>query len=553
VDVRSGALTARFRIARFAEGPAEVTLWAGGRVVDHWTQKPRGWEIRSLDLGPYRGLLAFQFRSESKDGLGVALDWVEVAGARGLLPRPPVLRRLALLLLGVPLLLVPAVGPRGAAASALGLLAGAAITVSFDRLGGLMALAQAALPALVSVALFVLAALGLRRAWPDAGLGRAALGVPLAALLLSSLALAHPAFYYPDVDTHARFTKAVRADPYLAWDPTEYQMKTGAWTRSLGGRPIRFPYSPFFHVLAIPLVGVVGDVAAVKSVAAISLALTLLLLHALARALGLSLGEAVTAQAILAVLPVTSSRLTLALFPTLLGQAIDLLLVVHLIRRWPHLTGARDAAAAFFFLLLAQAAYTGSLFNVAALVLIFGGIELIAGDRLAALRLLGAYALAAAVVAALQYGRFVPVLVHDVLPRLKEAGAVDSAAGAGWRAALGRLDLFYDTLPLALVALGFAARRPTPRHARRLLAALLIAGGLLLGLRYAAPALFRDAKEIELLAAPVAVLAASGLGLLTRRGRAGRLAAGFATLFLLRWGALAAQTAYAARFLAVGR
>jgi hypothetical protein len=554
VDVRGGDLKARFRVARFAETPAEMTLWAGSKLVDRWRQKPRGWEVRSVELGAYRGLLAFQFRSESKDGLGVALDWVEVTGARSLLPRPPVLRSLGLLLFGVPLVLAWLVGPRGAAAFALGLCAASALAVWLDRLGGLMAVAQAALPALVGAALFALLARGLRRAWPDAGLTRAACAVPVAALLLATIALAHPFFYYPDVDTHARFTTAVRADPYLAWDPTEYQLKTGAWTRTLGATQVRFPYSPFFHALAIPLVGVVGDVAAVKTVAALALALTLLLVQVLARALGLSAGEALSAQLALALFPVSGSRLTLALYPTLLGQATSLLLVVHLARRFAHLTGARDAAAAFAFLLLAQAAYTGSLFGVAAFVLLFAALELVSGDRRAALRLLGAYAVAALIVAALQYGRFVPVLVHDVLPRLRAApGQEAGTPGGAWREAMGRLRLFYDSLPLALSALGLLALRKAPRPGRRLMLALLGAGLGLLGLRYAAPALFRDAKEIELLAPPIAVLTAAGLGALARRGLLGRLCAIAAGVALLRWGALAAQAAYAARFLAVGR
>ena len=243
VDVRGGALSARFRLARFAATPAEITLSAGGKIVDHWLQKPHGWEIRSVELGDYRGLLAFQLRSQSEDGLGVALDWVEVRGAHELLPRSPLLRSLGLLFLGVPLVLAFVLGLRGALGSAAGLLLAAAVALWLDRLGGLVALASAAGPALIAAALLALLALGLRRAWQDAPLAPATLAVPAAALLLAILALSHPFFYYPDVDTHARFTSAVRADPFLAWDPTEYQMKTGAWTRTIGGAKVRFPYS----------------------------------------------------------------------------------------------------------------------------------------------------------------------------------------------------------------------------------------------------------------------------------------------------------------------
>jgi hypothetical protein len=553
VGVRGGRLEARLRIARFAATAAEITLLAGGKPVDHWIQQPRGWQVRSVDLGAYRGALVFQFRSESQDGLGVALDWVEVRGARALAPRPPLLRALALLLLGVPLLLAVPFGPRGALASATGLLVAAALAFRLDRLGGLLALAASAGPALIATALFVLVALGLRWAWKDAPLERAALAVPAAALLVAIVALSHPFYYYPDVDTHARFTNAVRADPFLAWDATEYQMRTGAWTRTLGGTKVRFPYSPAFHVIAIPLVGPLGDVAAVKTLAVLALSLTLLLVHVLARALGLPRAAAILAQAFAALLPVSASRLTLALFPTLFGQALELLLVVHLVRRFPALSGARDAAAACAFLLLAQAGYTGSIFNVAAFVLLFAAGELLAGDQRAALRLAGAWAVAALVVATVQYGRFLPVLLRDVLPSLREAGSVDHGPGSGWRDGLRRLEQFYDVLPLALLPLGLWALRGAPRHARRLVAALLLAGVALLALRYALPGLFRDAKEIELLATPVALVAAAGLAWLYVRGRLARLAAILATLAWLNWGALAAKTAYSARFLALGR
>src|SRR6185503_11461079 len=100
------------------------------------------------------------------------------------------------------------------------------------------------------------------------------------------------------------------------------------------------------------------------------------------------------AQVTLALLPVTASRLTLALYPALLGQALEALLIAHLMRRLDHLVGARDSAAAFAFLLVAQLAYTGSVINVSALVVVLAAIEGLRAEWQRAARLLGAWALA---------------------------------------------------------------------------------------------------------------------------------------------------------------
>ena len=42
---------ARIRLARFAPEPAEITILAGGREVDRWTQVSRGFHVREVALG----------------------------------------------------------------------------------------------------------------------------------------------------------------------------------------------------------------------------------------------------------------------------------------------------------------------------------------------------------------------------------------------------------------------------------------------------------------------------------------------------------------------
>jgi hypothetical protein len=560
VSAVSGSLTARLRLARFAPGVADVAIQAGGEQRDRWSQPSQGWRVREVALGAVRGPLAMTFRSESDDpeGLGLALDWVELTGARLIAPRWRVLAGLSLLLLGVPLLLGLWFRSTTAGCVSGAILSWAAAAVVFmDRLGGLVCLSRAGGPALLALMGLALAARALRRAWPAlfAEDGARATVIPAAAVVVALVALSHPFYYYPDVDTHARYLAAARADPHLLIDPREYQARTGAWTRDVGGRLVAFPYSSAFHALAWPAAVFLGEEAAVKCVAATALGLTVLLVHPLARVLGFGAGAALLAQALLVLLPVTASRLALALFPTLLGQALELLLIVSLCRMIHDLAGRRSAWTLGVLLALAQAAYTGSLLNVGVLVVVLASLQTAAGDGRGAVRLLALYVVATTAVLAVQYARFLPVFGRDVLPHVGETGAAAGAERGGGIAAnaLHRLGLFYDVVyPLMLVP-GLVATRGVAAPARRVVVAALLAGGALLVLRYAAPIVFRDAKEMELLAGPVAALAAGSAAWLWRRGGGARAAALLALLWASAWGVLRAAEVYGGRFVAVGR
>ena len=153
--VRSGSLIARLRLARFTDRPAGITLLSSGRQVDQWTQPPRGWRERTVELGEVRGPPVLQLRTtpEGPEGLAVALDWVELRGAGRVLPSPRLFAGLALLFLGVPSALRILAGP----APALGAAAATAVVgialVAWDRLGGVCALGAAGAPALVGTVL----------------------------------------------------------------------------------------------------------------------------------------------------------------------------------------------------------------------------------------------------------------------------------------------------------------------------------------------------------------------------------------------------------------
>jgi len=539
VSVLSGHLVARLRLARFADGPAEMTLWAGGRVIEKWTQPPMGWRVRTIELGEIGGPLSLRFRSTSAgdESLGVALDWVEVSGASLVLPRAFLLPGLGVLLLGVPLVLLVLRGRLFALCAGAGIGVLAAFSLVVDRLGGLVALATAG-PALVLVVI-VIVVLGRT-------LGGQGLGVPVAAATVGLVALCHPFYYYPDVDTHARYLAAMRSEPRLAWDPTDYQVRVGAWTRQIGERKIAFPYSPVFHLLAWPAAMILGETLAVKSLAVTAVAVSLLLLRPMALTLGLSKGPALLMQLGAALLPVTSSRLTLALYPALLGQCLEVLLLFTLMRRLSAGTGP-GRFGLILVMIVAQAGYTGSLINTAALSALVLLIEWLWGDRRLALDLLGAYLLSTALVVLSLYARFLPVLWREILPRIRES----RGGGAGGLEDAGqRLYYFFGVVPLlALFGLWKMKKRPSAR----VMTAAMAAGVSLLLLRQVFPTLLRDAKEVELLVAPMAAGAAGGLSWLWEKGHLGRGIAVASGFLFLYWGCARGVAFYAERFLAVGR
>jgi hypothetical protein len=555
--VHAGELRLRLRLARFAGTTARMRLLVAGRVVDEWTQPPSGWKERQVDLGSPRGPLSLQFRSEAPgdDPLGVALDWAEIDGATRVTPRRELWLGLLLFLFGTPLVVGAHLGPRA------GLTAGplaavlAAIAAGFDRLGGLVAASEAGAPLCVALAALALVHRALARALPS-GMSRAAgeVVVPFAAAAIALLALLHPFFYYPDVDTHARFVEALLRDPALALDPSPFQRATGAWTREIAGQRVAFPYSPVFHAVAVPLSFPLGAPAAIKVLAATSLGVTLLAVRALANGAGLVWPWALIAQALLALFPVTTSRLTLALYPTLLGQALELTLAAHLGLILLSGRQATPRATTGALVLAAQVAYTGSLLNVSLLLLGVVATLWWRGDRGPALRLLALHAATAGLVIAILYGRFIPTLFQQVLPHATRlAGDADAGPpGHSWLALALRVYGFYGPLLPALVAVGLVAVRGAREPAWRIVRLLLLSGLLLSLLRSLAPTLFRDAKEIELLAAPVALLAVAGLRALGTR-RLGRGASGVVLAGLLVWGSARAVLVYSERFLSVGR
>jgi len=237
------------------------------------------------------------------------------------------------------------------------------------------------------------------------------------------------------------------------------------------------------------------------------------------------------------------------------GQAWLALLLVHLTRRLSHLDGARDSAAATLFMFLAEATYTGSLLMVSTLVLVLAAVELLSDEWRRSLRLLGGWGIATGILLLTMYVGFLPTLVSGVLPYVfEDTGATAAAAGeAFWLSALRRLSIFYDVVFPALTAIGLAVVWRPSVYARRVLGSALVSGGAILFMRFALRTALRDAKEIELLWTPVAVLSAAALAWAWGRGAAGRVVAVLALAGALAWCLARDVSLYAERFLAVGR
>jgi hypothetical protein len=400
--------------------------------------------------------------------------------------------------------------------------------------------------AIVAGALWVL-----RRYWPE-DMTRAAGAIPIGAVAVWLALVSHPFYFYPDVETHTRMSQALAADPTLLLDPTQPWARRGEVTREFGGTKVAIPYSFVFHALSWPLSPLVGETAALKTMAVAALGATLLLVFPLARSVGLGAGAAILAQLFAAAIPVSTSRVVLALYPTLLGQAAIVLLVVHLARRFQHLEGARDAAAATGFLLLAQVVYTGSIPSVAAFVVALAALEAVTGGRRRARWLLGSWAVATAFALA-QYAGFAPVLWRDVLPHIGRGTAAAEEAASPIALGVARIGIFFDGVFPLLVVAGIVSLRSASTHARRVIGAALAAGCALAFLRFVVPGALRDAKEVELMVAPVAVTAAAAIAYGWSRGGVLRVGASVATLGAMAWAVWRSAFLYGDRFWTVGR
>jgi hypothetical protein len=228
-----------------------------------------------------------------------------------------------------------------------------------------------------AVALALAAFARLRRTWSDAA-------EPVALVLPLAVAAAVTAGPSPAAARGAAARlSALRAEPHRLLDPARRDN--------------------VFQVAAWPAALALGDEPAVRLVAAVASASALLAGYALFRSAAIEPAAALAGQAALAALAPLAVGPGPALYAHALPQALELLLLAHLVRRLGALEGARDNAAAFLYLLLAQSASALATLEAGLLAAVLALALAAFGSRRRALRLATIGALATAVVTLARY------------------------------------------------------------------------------------------------------------------------------------------------------
>ena len=554
LSVRGGPAELGFRFARVLPETAVVDVLLNGRLVDHFSCRGGIFEERRVALGPLAQTplrLGFRVDSHDRKGLGLKMDWIRLDGARSRLAGAA--RWTAPLVLVLLFFLFRSAGwsPRGAAlltlpwalAACYGLLTDPWLT---HRL-------LTGVPWALAAAGGLGVALGRRLVTrgavaPDTLRILAVLGT--AAFLLRALAVNHPAFYYPDLRTHANLVEAVRNGGWdFLWRPAAYIWDHGVWRVEAHGKTYAFPYSPAFHV-PFALLGLPYDdlLTWMKLAGAAVSVAPLVLVWALAR----RVGAPPLGAALMVVIPTYTSRLSFAFLPASFGHAWDIALIVFLAGHLPGIRKPRVLLAGAALVAASQLAYVSGVINTAVLV---ACLALLCPferreDRLRQASAILVMGLLGALFAVLVYYRDFLGMVVDVAARA--ASGAPAAASRypiqSWAAvACERTRDFFGFAypPLAVVGLALAFRRRA--EGRFLLAAWGSAYLLLLLGRAKMPDVFLHGHETLFVTPLVCLTAGEALAWLWRRGATGRVlaAAVFALLALqgltLQWRAMAAQ------------
>ncbi|HET7295249.1 MAG TPA: hypothetical protein VFM88_22715 [Vicinamibacteria bacterium] len=581
----------RARVRRHFLEPAEIKLSAEGRTVHVFsiqadTKIP--YRVESVPLPRQRGAAPFQLSiqssSENPRPLGVAIDWIEIerSGSGTIAPLPAMRWRAALVALAafaLPWLL----GSLGAATChAAALLASlawgvAAHPVAAERILREGCAAYLAVALASGVVLWLLRNRG-RLAAPTAAVLAIVVMVGLAVRLALLL---HPQFFYPDVRVHAAFARALARQGFAAFmgDFTVNQFRYSLGLQLENGHWYAFPYPPGFYVLAAPLsrwAGFVPEVAVSLTAAAVNSA-GALLVFGIARRLGLGAAGSIASAAAVPLLPLFTTRLSLAYFPAMAGQFLDAAVVLYVLARRRDLARPRVAAGLGVLVAVGLLTYTQSLVNLGLLLPGFLALQA-AFDRASWRRHLGlavGAAFGALLALGLFYGRYVPIFIDMrrgvpmagepiVLERIAqqerariaaeepaETGVDDPYVGPdvdltrGLRKAAARLWIFYGVFSLA-VASGFLL---LIKRSEAELARFLIAWGavyVLLNVGSAGlpgPNLLRYNKDLEIVAPLFCVSLGAVAAWLFDRARPLGTAYGLGYVAWGTWRALEAFTA----------
>jgi hypothetical protein len=414
------ASLARFsvRAARYLDEPTRVTVSVDGGPFASFEQ-PRGRQrIQEIEAPLPEGPLNLGLSSDDPK-LGLALDWIRIEGARWRISAGewtvwilPVGVLGALLLSGTSL----AVGG-SATAVILAVLAGLA---AIDPFGFVHSMRDVAAP-LVGFAL--LTAVLFR--------GRTSLVLAVTAtVLLKGGFLFHPSYFYNDVRQNDRYVGALRSyEGSIMERSRKAQVDLGVgYPRIVAGKKYAFPYSPVFY---LPFTKLPPDrdivVRAIKHVALFSTVVEVALAFVLARWL-LPAAAPAAAWFTLA-FPILTSRMLYAMWSTLAGHALDLLVVLAAVKALEKPKDAKAAALLLAATLATFLTYVSSLFNTSAFLVILALLAASVRARVVALWLA-----AAVTVVFGMYGDFTLAFAREILPAIV-SGAGQAAASASASAA----------------------------------------------------------------------------------------------------------------------
>ena len=496
------ASMARFsvRAARYLDDPTRITVTVGGKPFAAFEQARGRQRIQEVEAPLPEGPLSLGLVSDDPK-LGMALDWIRIDGARWRIPVGewtvwilPIGILGALLVAGASLIV---------AGSATGvILMALAAVAAIDPFGFVHSMRDVAAPA---VAFSLMAASVFR--------GQTAVVLAVTAtVLLKGGFLFHPNYFYNDVRQNDRYVGALRSyEGSIMERSRKAQVDLGVgYPRTVAGKKYAFPYSPVFY---LPFTALPPDrdlvVRAIKHIALASTVLEVALAFVLARLLLPS--TAIAAAWFTFAFSILTSRMLYAMWSTLAGHTLDLLVVVVAVRA---LQGPRDPQALgllFVATLATFLTYVSSLFNTSAFLVALALLASSVRWRVAGLWLVAAIAVVFGL-----YGDFTLAFVREILPAILSGsgggGAGASAATASdpesLAGAFARIAFFagYGFPFFALTGLVLIVKRRDAAAVALKAYALAFLGLVLLrGLSFG---LFKDLKEIEYAGPAFAILAA---------------------------------------------
>ncbi len=499
------ASMARFsvRAARYLDEPTRITVTVGGKPFGSFEQARGRQRIQEVEAPLPKGPLNLGLTSDDPK-LGMALDWIRIDGARWSVPASEwTVWILPLGIFGALLLSGTSLAVAGSATALILFLLAAAAAV--DPFGFVHSMRDVAVPA---IGFSILAALLFR--------GQTAVVLAVTAtVLLKGGFLFHPNYFYNDVRQNDRYVGALRSyEGSIMERSRKAQVDLGVgYPRIVAGKKYAFPYSPVFY---LPFTKLPPDrdlvVRAIKHVALFSTVVEVALAFVLARLL---VPSAATAAAWFTfAFPILTSRMLYAMWSTLAGHALDLLVVVIAVRVLDRPKDPKASALLFAATLATFLTYVSSLFNTSTFLLVLALLAAAVRLRVVALWLVAAMAVVFGL-----YGDFTLTFVREILPAIV-SGAGRAAAGASATAnsdpgsvlgAFSRIVLFsgYGFPLFALAGLILIVRRRDP--AATTVKAYALAFLSLVLLRGVSFGLFKDLKEIEYAGPAFAILAAVAL------------------------------------------